>query len=84
MGALLEAGNANTLAARWQLEPARAKVFAGGFAVLHGLCEALAITRLEVSDGALREGVIYDLQGRICHEDARSNDCHGYSALWPG
>ena len=70
-GALLEAGNANALAARWQLESARAKVFAGGFAVLHGLCEALAITRLEVSDGALREGVIYDLQGRICHEDVR-------------
>ncbi len=70
-GALLETGQCAALAARWQLEPARAKVFAGGFAVLHGLCETLGIARLEVSDGALREGVIYDLQGRIHHEDVR-------------
>ena len=27
--------------------------------------------RMEVSDGALREGVIYDLLGRIRHEDVR-------------
>ena len=70
-GALLETGNTAAIATRWQLEPARAKVFAGGFAVLHGLFEALGITRLEVSDGALREGLIYDLQGRIRHEDVR-------------
>ncbi|MGB5062551.1 MAG: exopolyphosphatase, partial [Candidatus Competibacter sp.] len=37
----------------------------------HGLCEALGVTRMEVSDGALREGVIYDLLGRIRHEDVR-------------
>jgi exopolyphosphatase/guanosine-5'-triphosphate,3'-diphosphate pyrophosphatase len=70
-GALLETGNTAAIATRWQLEPARAKVFAGGFAVLHGLYEALGIARMEVSDGALREGVIYDLQGRIRHEDVR-------------
>ena len=60
-GALLETGQCAALATRWQLEPARAKVFAGGFAVLHGLCETLGIVRLEVSDGALREGVILSL-----------------------
>ncbi|MBS1222665.1 MAG: Ppx/GppA phosphatase [Proteobacteria bacterium] len=69
--ALLEAGNTGAIAARWQLEPARARVFTGGFGVLHGLCEALNIERMEVSDGALREGVIYDLLGRIRHEDVR-------------
>ena len=69
--ALLETGNTSTIAARWALEPARARVFAGGFAVLHGLCETLGLDRMEVSEGALREGVIYDLQGRIRHEDVR-------------
>ncbi|HPF57450.1 MAG TPA: exopolyphosphatase [Candidatus Competibacteraceae bacterium] len=69
--ALLEAGRPETMAARWQLEPARAQVFAGGFVVLHGLCEALGVERMEVSEGALREGVIYDLLGRIRHEDVR-------------
>mgnify|MGYP000883631716 CR=1 FL=1 len=69
--ALLETGRPETMAARWQLEPARAQVFAGGFAVLHGLCEVLGVERMEVSEGALREGVIYDLLGRIRHEDVR-------------
>ena len=69
--ALLDAGGVTAIAARWQLEPARARVFAGGFVVLHGLCEDLGIERMEVSDGALREGVIYDLLGRIRHEDVR-------------
>ena len=69
--ALLDAGQVATVASRWQLEPARAKVFPGGFVVLHGLCEALNVERMEVSEGALREGVIYDLLGRIRHEDVR-------------
>jgi len=69
--ALLEAGRIEAMASRWQLEPARAQVFAGGFTVLHGLCEALGVEQLEVSEGALREGVIYDLLGRIRHEDVR-------------
>lgn len=69
--ALLDTGHVATAATRWQLEPARAKVFPGGFIVLHGLCEALNIEKIEVSEGALREGVIYDLLGRIRHEDVR-------------
>lgn len=69
--ALLASGQVSALTSRWQLEPARAQVFAGGFVVLHGLCEALNIERMVVSEGALREGVIYDLLGRIRHEDVR-------------
>ena len=68
---LLEARDTAGIAERWQLEPARARVFVGGFVALHGLCEALAVQHLEVSEGALREGLIYDLLGRIRHEDVR-------------
>ena len=69
--ALLEVRDTAGVASRWQLEPARARVFVGGFVVLHGLCEALNVERMEVSEGALREGLIYDLLGRIRHEDVR-------------
>ncbi len=68
---LQDMGNRDKLAERWNLEPARARVFVGGFVVLHGVCEALGIEQMQVSDGALREGAIYDLLGRIRHEDVR-------------
>jgi exopolyphosphatase/guanosine-5'-triphosphate,3'-diphosphate pyrophosphatase len=69
--ALLESGKASSIAVRWNLQPARARVFAGGFSVLFGICEALSVKRMQVSEGALREGLLYDLLGRIRHEDVR-------------
>ena len=49
----------------------RAKVLPGGLAILTAVFDSLRIERMEVSAGALREGVLYDLLGRIRHEDAR-------------
>lgn len=49
----------------------RRPVFVGGFAVLFGIFKALKIEHMEVSDGALREGLLHDLLGRIHHEDTR-------------
>lgn len=49
----------------------RAPVFPGGVAILYGLFKALGIEHMEVSDGALREGLLHDLLGRIHHEDVR-------------
>jgi exopolyphosphatase/guanosine-5'-triphosphate,3'-diphosphate pyrophosphatase len=69
--ALLEEGKVTNIAKRWQLHPARAFVFTGGFTILLKLCETLAINQLQVSEGALREGLLYDLIGRIRHEDVR-------------
>jgi exopolyphosphatase/guanosine-5'-triphosphate,3'-diphosphate pyrophosphatase len=48
-------------------------VFVGGAAVLAGVFEGLGIKQMEVSDGALREGAIYDLIGRIRHQDIRDH-----------
>ena len=53
------------------LKAERAPVFAGGLAVLIAIFEVLKIERMTVSDGALREGLLYDLIGRIHHEDIR-------------
>lgn len=69
--ALLKEGDMANIAWRWQLEPARARVFVGGFTILLGVCESLHIEKLDVSEGALREGLIYDMLGRLQHEDVR-------------
>jgi exopolyphosphatase/guanosine-5'-triphosphate,3'-diphosphate pyrophosphatase len=49
----------------------RAPVFAGGVAILAEILNALGIERLQISEGALREGLLYDLLGRLQQEDAR-------------
>lgn len=54
------------------LDDERRPVFAGGLAVLIAVFEALSIKAMQVSDGALREGLIYELLGRIKHEDIRT------------
>lgn len=49
----------------------RVPVYAGGLAVLIAVFEALSIDTMTVSEGALREGLLYELLGRIQHEDVR-------------
>ena len=49
----------------------RKPVFAGGLAILIATFEALKIEIMQVSDGALREGLIYERLGRIQSEDTR-------------
>jgi len=53
------------------LDEERRPVFVGGFAVMYALFKTLKIEEMEISDGAVREGLIYDLLGRIQHEDVR-------------
>lgn len=53
------------------LSDARAQVWPGGLAILAELLTVLRIDRLRVSDGALREGLLYESLGRLRHEDAR-------------
>lgn len=49
----------------------RRPVFPGGLAVLAGVFDSLAIERMETSERALREGLIYDLLGRLSDHDVR-------------
>ena len=53
------------------LSERRAQVWPGGLAILAELLAALRIDHLKTSDGALREGLLYDQLGRLQHEDAR-------------
>lgn len=60
----------------------RAGVLPGGLAILIAAFEALKIERLTVSDGALREGLLYDLLGRIRHEDVRAGTIASLTARY--
>lgn len=53
------------------LNPDRAPVLPGGLAILIALFKRLHIPSMTGARGALREGVLYDLVGRIRHEDIR-------------
>ena len=53
------------------LGPERVPVFPGGIAILAEVMSTLQIEHLEISEGALREGLLYDMLGRLTDHDAR-------------
>ena len=68
--ALVEAGHVDAVALK-ELRDDRRPVLLGGVAVLSAALDALGIEYLDVSEMALREGLLFDLIGRIRHEDVR-------------
>lgn len=51
----------------------RRSIFVGGLVVLTGIVESLGIESMQVSDKALREGVVDDLIGRLSARDSRDD-----------
>jgi len=51
--------------------PERRNVFAGGVAILAAVFAQLKVTQMRWSEGAMREGLLYDMIGRYTDEDAR-------------
>ncbi|MFQ2911191.1 exopolyphosphatase [Aeromonas caviae] len=49
----------------------RQGVFAAAVAILLGLFTSLPVERMEYSDGALREGLLYEFEERLQHHDIR-------------
>ena len=70
VGLILDAGHVDELQLPG-LAPERAPVFAGGVAILIEVMQALQLDELAVTQGALREGILYDLIGRSTDEDSR-------------
>ncbi len=68
--ALFEAGHARDLALPG-LKADRAPVLAGGYAILAAVFRSLEVERMVASTGALREGVLQDLLGRVHGGDVR-------------
>lgn len=68
--ALCAAGNTRALSLPG-LDPERAAVLPGGLAILLAVTKSLGIELMLPAQSALREGLLYDLLGRIRHEDVR-------------
>lgn len=68
--ALIKAGHIDKLKLSGLADDRRA-IFAGGTAVLTGIFESLELDEMEVSDKALREGLLLDLLGRLDNKDTR-------------
>ncbi len=64
-------GTCEALAEIPGIKSERCRTLPGGLAVLLACFERLKIKEMVVSDGALREGVLYDLLGRLQQEDVR-------------
>jgi exopolyphosphatase/guanosine-5'-triphosphate,3'-diphosphate pyrophosphatase len=53
------------------LKPDRAVVLPGGLAILNAVLSELDIKSMVPAEGAMRQGVLYDLLGRVHHRDQR-------------
>ncbi len=53
------------------LSAERSAVIAGGFSIMSAAFAELNIEQMTVASGALREGVLYELLGRMHHQDTR-------------
>jgi exopolyphosphatase / guanosine-5'-triphosphate,3'-diphosphate pyrophosphatase len=60
----------------------RQAVFIPGLAILCGVFDSLAIKELRLSDGALREGVLYEMEGRFRHDDIRSRTAESLASQY--
>jgi exopolyphosphatase/guanosine-5'-triphosphate,3'-diphosphate pyrophosphatase len=60
----------------------RVPVFVGGLAILAEILNVLEIKSMRVADGALREGLLYDLVGRFTDEDARVRSVRAMQARY--
>ena len=69
-GYLLEKGHINDVELE-AVDAERAPVFPGGLAITAAVVDALDVSRMTVSDGALREGLLHDLLGRVHAHDIR-------------
>ncbi|MGO2581260.1 MAG: Ppx/GppA phosphatase family protein, partial [Halomonas sp.] len=64
------------------LKADRAKVFPAGVAILGAIFEAFDLTQMRFADGALREGVLYDMAGRNSAEDSRSKSLESLKRIY--
>ena len=55
-----------------ELTKERLPVFLGGVVIIYASFQKLQIKQMTLSDGALREGLVHDLLGRIYNHDIRS------------
>ncbi|MGH8149810.1 MAG: exopolyphosphatase [Steroidobacteraceae bacterium] len=70
LATMIEAGHVRDLRLA-SITDDRRPVLPGGVTILAELLEVLRIDEMRVAEGAMREGLLYDMVGRITDEDAR-------------
>lgn len=60
----------------------RRPVLAGGLSILLALFEGLELERMDAAQGALREGILHDLSGRLHAADVRDRTARDLAARW--
>ena len=70
-GSIVQATTTDDLSLKG-LSRSRAPTLPGGVAVLSAIFESLDIDEMQLSEGALREGLLNDLLGRFLHQDVRT------------
>jgi len=73
---LIDAGHTRELGGLKAITEDRRAVFPGGAAILAEVFEVLGIAEMRVAEGAMREGLLYDMLGRFTDEDARERTVH--------
>ena len=68
--AMLKAGDIEKLELTG-LRADRISVLAGGFAIMSAIVNELKIESITIANGALRQGILWDLLGRVHHHDMR-------------
>ncbi len=79
--ALIQAGHIDKLNIDG-LSDSRKPVIAGGLCVLLAIFKTLNIEQMQVSDQSMREGLLYDLVGRITHQDVRDATVEAAMTRW--
>ncbi|GGP22881.1 exopolyphosphatase [Silvimonas iriomotensis] len=74
---LLDAGHVDKVKLNG-LRDDRRPVLAGGFAIMAAVFDLLGIERMQITQGALRDGVLYDLLGRHGQHDIRTQTVNGF------
>jgi len=64
------------------LSDSRKPVIAGGLSVLLAIFKTLHIEHMQVSEQSMREGLLYDLVGRITHQDVRDATVESAMTRW--
>jgi len=67
---LLEAGDVEHLELVG-IRPDRVQVLPGGFAIMSAIVSELGVDTVTIAAGALRQGILWDLLGRVHHHDMR-------------
>ena len=79
--ALIDAGHIDKVKLHG-LSDNRKPVITGGLSILLAVFSTLKIEQMRVSDQGMREGLLYDLVGRITHQDVRDATVESAMAKW--